>query len=155
MGSAKFTIASAASRAITSVRWPPWKLCGQYAEVSKLQLQLCRRYFHGRWGGIGGWTATVGRFMLNRYYMQEMKGHPKNISCNAGDVSCVIDANGDVSFCELLKPVGNLKAYNWDFNRLGHDFQATQLRQKVQSGCHCTHECFQTKNLIFSPWRLV
>jgi hypothetical protein len=51
--------------------------------------------------------------------------------------------------------VGNLKAYNWDFNRLWHDFQATQLRQKVQSGCHCTHECFQTKNLIFSPWRLV
>jgi radical SAM protein with 4Fe4S-binding SPASM domain len=93
--------------------------------------------------------------MLNRYYMQEMQGHPKNISCNAGEVSCVIDANGDVSFCELLKPVGNLKAYNWDFNRLWQDFQATELRRKVQSGCHCTHECFQTKNLIFSPWRLV
>ena len=127
----------------------------QYAEVSKLQLHLCRRYFHGRWGGIGGFTATVGRYMLNRYYMHEMRGHPKNISCNAGDVSCVIDANGDVSFCELLKPVGNLKAYNWDFNRLWHDFQATELRKRVQSGCHCTHECFQTKNLIFSPWRLM
>jgi radical SAM protein with 4Fe4S-binding SPASM domain len=70
-------------------------------------------------------------------------------------VSCVIDANGDVYFCELLKPVGNLKTYDWDFDRLWHDFQATELRNKVQNGCHCTHECFQTKNLIFTPWRLV
>ena len=72
----------------------------------------------------------MGRFMLNRYYMQEMEGKPKDISCNAGDVSCVIDANGDVYFCELLKPIGNLKTYNWDFDRLWHDFEATQLRQK-------------------------
>jgi MoaA/NifB/PqqE/SkfB family radical SAM enzyme len=127
----------------------------QFAEVSKLQLQYCRQYFRGRWGALGGWTATFGRFMLNRYYMHEMEGKPKDISCNAGDVSCVIDANGDVYFCELLKPVGNLKTYDWDFDRLWHDFEATQLRQKVQHGCHCTHECFQTKNLIFTPWRLV
>jgi len=127
----------------------------QYAEVSKLQLQLSGKYFRGRWGALGGWTATMGRFLLNRYYMHEMQGHPKDISCNAGDVSCVIDANGDVYFCELLKPVGNLKTYNWDFDRLWHDFEATQLRAKVQKGCHCTHECFQTKNLIFTPWRLV
>jgi MoaA/NifB/PqqE/SkfB family radical SAM enzyme len=127
----------------------------QYAEVSKLQLQLCRKYFRGRWGAFGGWTATLGRFILNRYYMREIEGHPKDISCNAGDVSCVVDANCDVYFCELLKPVGNLKSYNWDFDRLWHDFEATQLRQKVQNGCHCTHECFQTKNLIFTPWRLV
>jgi len=25
----------------------------------------------------------------------------------------------------------------------------------VQGGCHCTHECFHTKNLIFTPWRMV
>ncbi len=34
----------------------------QYAEVSKLQLQLCRRYFHGRWGasadGPPRWAAS-------------------------------------------------------------------------------------------------
>jgi len=127
----------------------------QYAEISKLQLKLCRSYFKGRWGALGGWTATMGRFFLNRYYMREVEGKPKDISCNAGDVSCVIDANGDVYFCELLKPVGNLKTYNWDFDRLWHDFQATELRRKVQHGCHCTHECFQTKNLIFTPWRFV
>ena len=83
-------------------------------------------------------TAIAGRFILNRYYMREMQGKTKN-----------------VSFCELLKPVGNLKAYNWDFDRLWRDFEATELRRRVQRGCHCTHECFQTKNLIFSPWRLL
>ncbi len=127
----------------------------QYAEIAKLQLKQCRSYFRGRWGLFSGAVATMGRYMLNRYYMREMEGSPKDISCNAGDVSCVIDANCDVYFCELLKPIGNLKAYNWDFDRLWHDFQAIELRTKVQSGCHCTHECFHTKNLIFTPWRLV
>jgi MoaA/NifB/PqqE/SkfB family radical SAM enzyme len=127
----------------------------QYAEISKIQLRQCRHYFRGRWGVISGQMATLGRFLLNRYYMKEMEGKPQDISCNAGDVSCVIDANGDVYFCELLKPVGNLKTYNWDFARLWRDFQAVELREKVQNGCHCTHECFHTKNLIFTPWRLV
>ncbi len=127
----------------------------QFAEISKLQVRLSRHYFDGRWGGLGGWMATLGRFLLNRYYMQEIEGHPRDISCNAGDVSCVIDANGDVYFCELLKPVGNLKTYNWEFARLWNDLLAIDQRQRVRKGCHCTHECFQTKNLIFTPWRLV
>lgn len=127
----------------------------QYKEISALQVRQCRHYFNGRFGGLGGWMATMGRFLLNRYYMREIEGRPKDISCNAGSVSCVVDANSDVYFCELLQPVGNLKAYNWDFDRLWRDFQAIELRQRVQKGCHCTHECFHTKNLIFTPWRLV
>jgi MoaA/NifB/PqqE/SkfB family radical SAM enzyme len=127
----------------------------QYAEISELQLQQCRHYFRGRWGLFSGMIATMGRTVLNNYYMRDMQGQPKDIRCNAGDVSCVIDANCDVYFCELLKPIGNLKTYDWDFDRLWTDFEATLLRQKVQAGCHCTHECFHTKNLIFSPWRLM
>ena len=127
----------------------------QYAEISKLQLKQSLHYFKGRWGIVNGPVATAGRFLLNRYYMREVEGRPKDISCNAGDVRCVIDANCDVYFCELLKPIGNLKAYDWDFERLWSDFQAVELRQKVQNGCHCTHECFHTKNLIFTPWRLL
>src|SRR5579871_3669843 len=127
----------------------------QYAEIAQLQLKQCRHYFQGRWGAVSGAMATLGRYVLNRYYMRELEGKPKDISCNAGDVSCVIDANCDVYFCELLKPVGNLKTYDWDFDRLWRDFQATELREKVQMGCHCTHECFHTKNLIFTPWRLM
>jgi MoaA/NifB/PqqE/SkfB family radical SAM enzyme len=127
----------------------------QYAEISELQLKQCRHYFRGRWGWFSGMIATMGRSVLNGYYMREMEGRPKDIRCNAGDVSCVIDANCDVYFCELLKPIGNLKAYDFDFDRLWHDFEATLLRQKVQGGCHCTHECFHTKNLIFTPWRLM
>jgi MoaA/NifB/PqqE/SkfB family radical SAM enzyme len=127
----------------------------QYAEISALQLRQCRHYFRGRWGVVSGMLATAGRSILNSYYQRDMEGRPKDIHCNAGEVSCVIDANCDVYFCELLKPIGNLKTYNFDFDRLWRDFEATALRQKVQSGCHCTHECFHTKNLIFSPWRLV
>lgn len=127
----------------------------QYEEVSELQLKQCRHYFRGRWGLFSGMVATMGRTVLNNYYMREMQGNPKDIACNAGDVSCVIDANCDVYFCELLKPVGNLKAYDFDFDRLWNDFEAKLQRDRVQRGCHCTHECFHTKNLIFTPWRLL
>lgn len=126
----------------------------QFAEISKLQLEKCRHYFNGRWGGLSGWLATAGRYMLNRYYAKELEGHPQPISCNAGRVSCVVDANGDVYFCELLKSIGNLKHYDWDFRRLWGDFEAVQLRERVKR-CHCTHECFHTKNLIFSPTSLL
>ncbi len=127
----------------------------QYAEISELQLKQCRHYFRGRWGLFSGMVATMGRTILNGYYMREMEGRPKDISCNAGEVSCVIDANCDVYFCELLKPIGNLKAYDFDFDRLWRDFEATMQRDRVHKGCHCTHECFHTKNLIFTPWRLM
>lgn len=126
----------------------------QFAEISKLQLEQCRHYFRDRFGAVQGWLATAGRYVLNRYYLRELEGRPKNISCNAGKISCVIDANGDVYFCELLKKVGNLKDYNWEFKRLWYDFEAQQLRERVQS-CHCTHECFHTKNLTFTPTRLL
>jgi hypothetical protein len=51
--------------------------------------------------------------------------------------------------------VGNLKQYDWDFERLWYDAAARELRRRVESGCHCTHECFHTKNLIFAPWRFM
>lgn len=127
----------------------------QFSRIAALQLKQCRSYFRGRWGLFSGAIATMGRYILNRYYLRDMQGDPKEISCNAGESSCVIDANCDVYFCELLKPIGNLKSYDWNFDRLWHDFQAEELRQKVQNGCHCTHECFQTKNLILTPWRLL
>lgn len=127
----------------------------QFAEISRIQLRLSRRYFRARFGAFGGWSAVFGRYLLNRYYRRELEGRPRDISCNAGSVSCVIDANGDVYLCELLKKVGNLKDYNWDFERLWYDFEAQELRRRVQGGCHCTHECFHTKNLIFTPWRFL
>lgn len=127
----------------------------QYAEIARLQLDYARRYFRGRFGPMMGWAASLGRWMLNRYYQRELEGKPKLISCNAGKASCVIDVNGDVYFCELLKPVGNLKNFDWNFQKLWYDHEARQLRSQVEAGCHCTHECFHTKNLILTPWRMV
>lgn len=127
----------------------------QYAEVSRLQLRHSRYYFEGRFGFLGGQLAVLGRAILNRYYQKELEGQPKLIQCNAGRVSCVIDANGDVYFCELLRKIGNLKDYDWDFHRLWYDHEARALRAEVDQGCHCTHECFHTKNLLLTPWRMV
>ena len=127
----------------------------QFAQIARLQLQYLRHYYRGRFGLLAGWMAVAGRLLLNRYYLRELEGRPRDIACNAGRASCVIDANGDVYFCELLQKIGNLKDYDWDFSRLWYDRPALELRARVEGGCHCTHECFHTKNLILTPWRLL
>jgi len=127
----------------------------QFAQIAQLQLQHLRHYYRGRFGLLSGWMAVAGRVLLNRYYRRELEGRPKDIACNAGRASCVVDANGDVYFCELLEKIGNLKDYDWDFARLWYDRPALELRARVEGGCHCTHECFHSKNLILTPWRLV
>jgi MoaA/NifB/PqqE/SkfB family radical SAM enzyme len=127
----------------------------QFQEVAKLQLQHLRHYYRGRFGRLDGWMALAGRVLLNRYYLRDLQGRPKDIACNAGQASCVVDANGDVYFCELLEKLGNLKEYDWDFQKLWYDRPARELRARLRRGCHCTHECFHTKNLILTPWRLL
>ncbi len=127
----------------------------QFEEISQLHLRHLSHYYRGRFGRLSGWMATIARTMLNRYYRKELEGHPKDIACNAGRASAVIDANGDVYFCELLEKVGNLKDYDWDFQKLWYDHAARKLRARVAAGCHCTHECFHTKNVILTPWRMV
>lgn len=127
----------------------------QFAEISRRQLQHLRHYYRVRFGTLAGWMAFFGRSLLNRYYRRELEGRPRDIACNAGRASCVIDANGDVYFCELLEKVGNLKDYGWNFQKLWYDDRARKLRARVDGGCHCTHECFHTKNLILTPWRMI
>lgn len=61
--------------------------------------------------------------------------------CKAGDEIGVVDYEGNVFFCELTKKVGNLKDFNWDFNKLWFSPEADAYRPEIQT-CVCTHGCF-------------
>lgn len=61
--------------------------------------------------------------------------------CKAGDEVGVVDYDGNVFFCELTQKVGNLKDFDYNFNKLWFSPEAEDYRPKVKK-CVCTHGCF-------------
>lgn len=82
--------------------------------------------------------------------MQVIEQRKKLVPCFAGIIDGVIYANGDVSFCELTKPVGNLQEYGFDLERLWQSHQATTMRNNIKH-CFCTHGCNISTGLMFEP----
>jgi len=75
------------------------------------------------------------------------------IPCRAGRLSAVVYANGDVSFCELHEPLGNLRQAT--FRELWDSEEAQSLRKSIRQGvCHCTHEVFLWPSIVFQPLQL-
>lgn len=76
------------------------------------------------------------------------------IPCRAGILSAVVYANGDVSFCEFHKPLGNL--CNKSFFEIWHSPEAKQLRKNIMAkSCYCTNEVFLWPSITFQPFQLI
>jgi len=64
----------------------------------------------------------------------------KLFPCYAGKAEGVIYPNGDVSFCEMTKPFGNLRRTDFDLHKLWHSQAADVMRRKIER-CFCIHDC--------------
>jgi hypothetical protein len=68
--------------------------------------------------------------------------------CTAGATSAALDFDGKLRICELREPVGNLRDYDCDFNRL---WESSVLKDEVaqmrRDKCDCTHICFLYNSL--------
>jgi len=64
----------------------------------------------------------------------------KIFPCYAGRAEGIIYPNGDVSFCEMTKPFGNLISTDFDLHKLWHSQAANAVRGKIEK-CFCTHDC--------------
>jgi MoaA/NifB/PqqE/SkfB family radical SAM enzyme len=78
------------------------------------------------------------------------------LTCYAGTAGGVIYDEGTVSSCEILDPVGNLRDYGWNFQKLWFSSAMQARRKKAADGCFCTHEsnCYYP-SLPFSPKHLI
>jgi MoaA/NifB/PqqE/SkfB family radical SAM enzyme len=75
------------------------------------------------------------------------------IPCRAGVLSAVVYANGDVSFCENLRPLGNLRQRS--FRDIWYSEEATTLRKSIRNReCYCTNEIFLWPSIVFQPFQL-
>lgn len=71
-------------------------------------------------------------------------------TCYAGEISLVLDANGDVRPCETLPAViGNVRAAEYDLGRVWRSRAALDARTSIVSeDCHCTYECAWSLNTL-------
>jgi MoaA/NifB/PqqE/SkfB family radical SAM enzyme len=75
------------------------------------------------------------------------------IPCRAGVMSGVVYANGNVSFCETLPPLGNLRQKS--FRELWFSPEAEAMRRSVHAKeCWCTNEVFMWPSINYQPIQL-
>lgn len=91
--------------------------------------------------------------MLQWAKLENLSRKTQVIPCQAGRLSTVVYANGDVSVCELHKPVGNLREK--PFWEIWNSVEAHQLRESItRKDCHCTTEVFLWPSIVYQPTQL-
>jgi MoaA/NifB/PqqE/SkfB family radical SAM enzyme len=100
-----------------------------------------------------GRYGSIVEPMLQWAKVQTVRRQTQVIPCLAGRLSAVVYANGDVSVCEILKPLGNLRQNS--FWEIWNSAEAHKLRQSIaQKECYCTTEVFLWPSIVFQPGRL-
>ena len=86
--------------------------------------------------------------------IKTLEEQESEIPCYARFMESVLYANGDVSYCELSKPVGNIRTSDYNFKELWKSERAKKM-QKLISQCSCIHGCNLTTGLTFEPETVV
>lgn len=94
---------------------------------------------------------ATNRMLLNLIANYTEEGLKDN-HCMAGTADFTIYANGDVSLCEMLKPFGNIKKYNFNVQKFW-ECEYGIYRKKV-AGCKCTHDCNILSTIKFDKEKL-
>lgn len=105
-------------------------------------------------GIMTGYNKNLLSSFLNKLFfdvkMATLARKKQIINCAAGDLMGVVDNNGDVRLCELLRPVGNLREGR--FIEIWQSKAANRQRRSIRrKECYCTHECFIAPSLLYKP----
>jgi MoaA/NifB/PqqE/SkfB family radical SAM enzyme len=81
--------------------------------------------------------------LLRSKYHYQLQFHfsgTTGLLCTAGRTNVVLRANGDISVCEMLKPLGNIQESNCNFRKF---WQGTAVKNilKIVERCSCSHDC--------------
>ncbi|MBL8981033.1 MAG: radical SAM protein [Gemmatimonadetes bacterium] len=122
-------------------------LLAEYEDLYEYIRRLWAPREVGRYGGIV-------EPMLQWAKVETIKQDRQVIPCQAGQISAVVYANGDVGVCEIHKPLGNLRQKRfWD---IWKSPEAKALRETIaRKECHCTTEVFMWSSIVYQPVQLV
>jgi AdoMet-dependent heme synthase len=115
----------------------------EYAELYTYIRRLWAPREEGRYGAIV-------EPMLQWAKVETLKQKRQVVPCTAGRQSVVVYANGDVSLCEIHKPIGNLRQKS--FQEIWQSEEAQKLRHSIAcKECYCTTEVFLWPSIVFQP----
>ncbi|HEX6135381.1 MAG TPA: radical SAM protein [Longimicrobiales bacterium] len=119
----------------------------QYEDLYEYIRQLWSPREVGRYGAIV-------EPMLQWAKVKTIKEQRQVVPCKAGRISAVVYANGDVSVCEMHKPLGNLREK--PFWEIWGSPEANALRESIaRKDCFCTTEVFMWSSITYQPTQLV
>jgi MoaA/NifB/PqqE/SkfB family radical SAM enzyme len=102
-------------------------------------------------GSVGFFKAAIDIYM-HGLIARTQETQTAQMKCYAGTAGGVIYDEGTVSSCENLEPIGNLREFDWNFQKLWLSPAMQERRKKAADGCFCTHEsnsyypcCVQSK----------
>jgi MoaA/NifB/PqqE/SkfB family radical SAM enzyme len=106
-------------------------------------------------GDTGFFKAALDVYM-HGLIARTQETQKAQLTCYAGTAGGVIYDEGTVSSCENLEPVGNLRDYDWNFQKLWFSPAMQARRKQAADGCFCTHEsnCYYP-SLPFNPKHLI
>jgi MoaA/NifB/PqqE/SkfB family radical SAM enzyme len=108
------------------------------------------------YGGEAGFFKAAIDIYMHGLIAKTQEEQKAQMTCYAGTAGGVIYDEGTVSSCENLEPVGNLRDYDWNFQKLWLSPAMKERRRKAADGCFCTHESNSYyPSLPFNPKHLI
>ena len=108
------------------------------------------------YGGDAGFFKAAIDIYMHGLISKTQEEQKAQMTCYAGTAGGVIYDEGTVSSCENLTPVGNLRDYDWNFQKLWLSPAMKERRRKAADGCFCTHESNSYyPSLPFNPKHLI
>jgi MoaA/NifB/PqqE/SkfB family radical SAM enzyme len=108
------------------------------------------------YGGDAGFFKAAIDIYMHGLISKTQEEQKAQMTCYAGTAGGVIYDEGTVSSCENLEPVGNLRDYDWNFQKLWLSPQMKARRKVAADGCFCTHESNSYyPSLPFNPKHLI
>jgi MoaA/NifB/PqqE/SkfB family radical SAM enzyme len=105
---------------------------------------------------LGGIISTLGE-MVNELTLEIVEKDKEFLPCRSGRKMIVVYDNGDVFPCEYLdRKIGNIREYDYDLRAVMRSQRAQEVVDEIAATrCHCTWECANYTNIVFSPKHMV
>ena len=129
----------------------------RYARLAAMIAEDSRRgAIKNHYAGNSGFFKAALDVYMHGLIARTQETQQAQLTCYAGTAGGVIYDEGTVSSCENLAPIGNLRDFGWNFQKLWFS-PAMQARRKLAAdGCFCTHEsnCYYP-SLPYNPKHLI
>lgn len=117
--------------------------------LNKQIYQIQQSYGYGRTGIMSKVQRNYQAYKAG-LSLRILKEKKQVIPCLAGVSHLVIWPQGNVSLCELLPPIGNVREKKIEDLLKGQEFKRS-ISSIRKGDCFCTHDCNMIENILFNP----